>query len=75
MIMQRRFEPGTPIDLILKDLRLIDELAGQSGVRSLMGALAKQLFTEASSMGLGAQDMAALIQPLERLAGTEIGPP
>ncbi|MCH8196210.1 MAG: NAD(P)-dependent oxidoreductase [Chloroflexi bacterium] len=74
LIMERRFEPGTPVDLILKDLRLIEELAGQSGVRSLMGALAKQAFTEASSMGLGAQDMAALIKPLERLAGTAVGP-
>ncbi|MEE9286311.1 MAG: NAD(P)-dependent oxidoreductase [Dehalococcoidia bacterium] len=75
LILERRFEPGTPVDLILKDLRLIGELADASGVRSLMGSLAKQVFAEASALGLGAADMAAVVQPLERLAKAEVAAP
>lgn len=72
MILDRRFDPGTPVDLILKDLRLINELADSRGVRLMMGSLAKQLFAGASALGLGTRDMAALVQPLERLAGIEV---
>ena len=72
MVLERRFDPGTPVDLILKDLRLIAEVAEESSVRLLAGSLARQLFSEASILGLGAADMAALVQPLERLAGIEV---
>ncbi len=74
MFLERRFDPGTPVDLIQKDLRLILELSDETSVRTLMGAVAKQLFAEASALGLGARDMAALVQPLERLAGVEVRP-
>ena len=72
MILERRFDPGTPVDLILKDLRIINALADESHVRLLMGSLAKQAFTEASQLGLGPRDMAAMVQPVERLAGVEV---
>ena len=73
LVLDRRFEAVTPVDLILKDLRLITKLAEDQSVRLLLGNLAKQLFGEASIMGLGGNDMAALVQPLERLAGVEVG--
>ena len=73
LFLERRFDPGTPVELILKDLRLIGTLAEESGVRLLMGNLARNLFGEASMMGLGDRDMSVLIQPLERLAGMELG--
>jgi 3-hydroxyisobutyrate dehydrogenase/2-hydroxy-3-oxopropionate reductase len=72
MFLERRFDPGTPVDLIHKDLRLILELADAASVRTLLGGVAKQLYAEASAMGLGQRDMAALVQPLERLAGIQI---
>lgn len=72
LTLERKFEPGTPVDLILKDLRLIAEVADESGTRILMGGQARQAFTEASLQGLGLKDMAALVQPLERLAGIEV---
>lgn len=74
MILERRFDPGTPVDLILKDLRLILELGDAASVRLLMGSLAQQVFAEASALGLGPRDMAALVHPLERLANTEVQP-
>ncbi len=73
MIMEGRFEGGTPVDLILKDLRLIAEVAEENSVRLLAGSLAQQIFAEASEQGLGAQDMSALVQPLEKLAGVQVG--
>lgn len=72
MTLERTFDPGTPVDLILKDLRLIAEVADESGTRILMAGQARQAFTEASLMGLGPKDMAALVQPLEKLAGIEV---
>ncbi len=72
LILDRRFDPVTPVDLLLKDLRLITKLAEDESVRLLLGNMAKQLFGEASILGLGGNDMAALVQPLERLAGVEV---
>lgn len=73
LILQRKFEPGTPINLILKDLGLIAALGKETTVRLILGSLAEEIFTEARASGLGQLDMAALVQPLERLSGVEIG--
>jgi 3-hydroxyisobutyrate dehydrogenase/2-hydroxy-3-oxopropionate reductase len=73
LVLARRFDAVTPVDLILKDLRLITKLAEDQSIRLLLGNMAKQLFGEASILGLGGNDMAALVQPLERLAGVEVG--
>ena len=57
----------------------VDELvsagakAEENSVRLLAGSLAQQIFAEASEQGLGAQDMSALVQPLEKLAGVQMG--
>lgn len=74
LFLERRFQPGTPINLILKDLRLIDELGQELSLRLLMGSQAEQVFREARALGLGDLDMAALVQPLERLAQVTVGP-
>lgn len=75
LFLQRRFDPGTPINLILKDQGIIQALAEELGVRLLMGSQAQAIFREARALGLGEQDMAALVQPLERIAGTEVRRP
>lgn len=72
LFQQRNFEPGTPIELILKDQGLIHNLAGDLGVRLLMGSQAKAVFEEARALGLGTKDMTALILPQERIAGREV---
>jgi len=64
---------GTHISLLLKDLNLIDDLAGATGVRLLGAAVAKQAFAEATALDLAGQDIAALVQPLERIAGITVG--
>jgi hypothetical protein len=38
----------------------------------LLSALALQVFEEAREAGFGAEDIAAVIRPLEKLAGVEV---
>lgn len=71
-IMARDFTPGGPIDLILKDLSIIDDVGRDLNVRLLMSSVARELFTEGRALGLGAEDMAAVVKPLEQAAGVEV---
>jgi len=75
LILQRRFQAGTPINIILKDLGLIESLAFEQNVRLLMGGMAKQVFAEGRFLGLGDLDMVALVEPLERMAGVRVERP
>ncbi|HUX86860.1 MAG TPA: NAD(P)-dependent oxidoreductase [Chloroflexota bacterium] len=72
MMLDRNFAAGTTINLLLKDLGLIDELSGGLKVRTLMGSTATQIFRESSALGLGDDDMAGLVRALERLANVEV---
>lgn len=71
-MLKRDFDPATSVNLILKDLGLIHDFGKELGVPLLAGTLAEQLFLEARSQGLGDQDMAALVVPLERLTGAQV---
>ncbi|MCL4458537.1 MAG: NAD(P)-dependent oxidoreductase [Chloroflexi bacterium] len=75
LFLRRNFHPATSIGLICKDLGIVGELGKEQQVRLLLGSLAEQVFNEAKAMGLGDQDMAALVLPLERLANTEVRGP
>ncbi len=72
LIFKGNFAPMFSIDLMHKDLALGVELGRESRVRLLLGALALQVFEEAREFGVGAEDIAAVIKPLERLAGVEV---
>jgi 3-hydroxyisobutyrate dehydrogenase len=74
LILQRDFTPRTPVGLLCKDLDLITRLAARISTRLLMGAQAEQVFQEAKALGFGDSDMAALVLPLERVAGVEVRP-
>lgn len=71
-IMARDFTPGGPIDLILKDLDIIDDVGRDLNVRLLLSSVARGLFKEGRALGLGAEDMAAVVKPLEQAAGVEV---
>ncbi|GBD16014.1 2-hydroxy-3-oxopropionate reductase [bacterium HR26] len=72
LVMERQFQPGTPVNLILKDLGLIHEVGKELDTRLLLGALAQEVFKEARAAGFGDEDMVALFKPVERLAGVEV---
>jgi 3-hydroxyisobutyrate dehydrogenase len=75
LIFKGNFEAMFSVDLLHKDLTLGVEVGKENRVRLLLGALAVQIFEEARALGHGAEDIAAVIRPLERLAGVEVRSP
>lgn len=72
MMLDRNFTAGTDLNVILKDLGLIDGLSAELGVRTLLGSIATQVFREGRTLGMGSDDMAGLVRVLEREAGVEV---
>ena len=58
----RDFSPASPIRILLKDIRLINEEAREQGIALPIGELVERRLTEATQGGLGDEDMAALIK-------------
>jgi 3-hydroxyisobutyrate dehydrogenase len=69
---ERRFDEGAPIRIMLKDLELIAEMGRDLNVRLLLASEAREVYREAVALGFGEEDIAALVKPLERVAGTEV---
>jgi 3-hydroxyisobutyrate dehydrogenase len=72
MIFKGKFDPMFSVDLLHKDVGLGLEVGKDTRVRMLMSALALQILEEAREAGHGEEDIAAVIRPLEKLAGTEV---
>lgn len=66
------FEPGFFTDLLVKDLRLVMELADELNVPVTLGAVAKQMYEAARAQGYGRRDYTAVVRPLEELVGVEV---
>jgi 3-hydroxyisobutyrate dehydrogenase/2-hydroxy-3-oxopropionate reductase len=72
LILQRKFDPATSVNLILKDLGLIHDVGRQIGARMLITSLAEELFKEARALGNGDRDMSATVLSLEQVMGVEV---
>lgn len=72
LIIQRKFDPATSVNLILKDLGLIHDVGRQIGARMLLTALAEEIFKEARANGNGDRDMSATVLSLEKIMGIEV---
>ena len=72
LIIDRNFAGGTPVDLIRKDLGLIADLAEQLGVPLATGNQARAVFDRAHDTEHGAEDMTAVVLPIEQDAGVEV---
>jgi 3-hydroxyisobutyrate dehydrogenase/2-hydroxy-3-oxopropionate reductase len=72
MIAARDFGGGTPVDLLRKDLGLISDLANQMGVPLATGDTARAVFDRAHDEEYGAEDMTAIVRPMEKKAGVEV---
>jgi 3-hydroxyisobutyrate dehydrogenase/2-hydroxy-3-oxopropionate reductase len=70
--IERDFEPGSQMTLLIKDLELIHQVADELNTRTLLASVAHELFKEARALGHGDEDMAALVKPAERIAGVEV---
>ncbi|HVB39234.1 MAG TPA: NAD-binding protein, partial [Vicinamibacterales bacterium] len=71
--LARRFDDAAPVRLLLKDLTLVEELGDELGVDLSLTRVVDRLCRSAEAMGLAEADFAALIVPLERKAGVEVG--
>jgi 3-hydroxyisobutyrate dehydrogenase/2-hydroxy-3-oxopropionate reductase len=72
LIIQRDFDGKTSVNLILKDLGLIQEVGRQIGARMLMTSQAGEVFKEAQALGNGDKDMSATVLTLEQIMGIEV---
>jgi 3-hydroxyisobutyrate dehydrogenase len=66
------FEPGFFTDLLVKDLRLVLEMADQLSVPVTMAAVAKQMYDVARAQGFGRRDYTSVVRHLEEIAGVEV---
>lgn len=61
-IIEKDFSPGFSIDLMLKDLNLINDLGDALKIPLLLSKVAKYIYEEAVNNGLGCEDTAAVIK-------------
>jgi 3-hydroxyisobutyrate dehydrogenase-like beta-hydroxyacid dehydrogenase len=73
-VRQRNFAPFLSSDLMLKDLRLLGELAALTTTAIPVTTATQQLFTAVVNQGWGALDRAAVVLLLERMAGLSTPP-
>lgn len=71
-ILKQDYTPAFTLDMLNKDMGLVEEFAMTQGVRLLLGSLAHQIGREAAYLGYGNEDMAAVVKVLENLAGVKI---
>ncbi len=74
-ILPRNFSAAFTVDGIIKDLDCALRAADDNGVRLLLPALARQMYQECRALGHGDEHLAAVIQPMERIAGVEVRGP
>ena len=72
LALARNFKPGTAVNLIIKDLGLIKQLASELGTPLQMADRAEEIFLAARNAGLGDDDMSGLIRPNELAAGVQV---
>jgi 3-hydroxyisobutyrate dehydrogenase-like beta-hydroxyacid dehydrogenase len=65
------FQPGFALDLAHKDLRLAVQLADRTGVPGMVAPNVLNLLRAARGMGLGGEDVGAMIKVYERIMGRE----
>ncbi|HEY2863233.1 MAG TPA: NAD(P)-dependent oxidoreductase [Casimicrobiaceae bacterium] len=67
------YEPASALDMMIKDLECVTATAKAAGVRMLLPTVAQQCYIEASGLGHGAKDLAAVILPMEEIAQVRVG--
>ena len=71
-IDQGDFSKNFSVDLVFKDLNLLLAEAEKLGMPLPVTAAAREAFAAARTMGLGGEDMAAVIKVLENAAGVQV---
>ncbi len=71
-IIERDFRPGFMIDLIVKDLNLVTESAGEMGIDLPVTSRVKEMYEKLQAEGEGKNGTQALIKALESLTGIRV---
>lgn len=71
-VLNRNFEPGFTVDFGRKDLGLALDTAESMTFPLVATSVIHELFTEASAMGVGQEDMGAVVKLFERYADTVV---
>jgi 3-hydroxyisobutyrate dehydrogenase len=66
------FTPLSAVNIFVKDLGIVLDIAHELRFPLPMAALAHQLFLGAAAMGLGNQDDAAVVKVFEKLTGVSV---
>ena len=66
------YEARSALSMMIKDLECITATAKAAGVRLLLPTIAQQCYIEAEGLGHGAKDLAAVVLPMEQIAGVSI---
>lgn len=72
-ILPRNFDAAYTVDGMIKDLECALRTARDNDVRLMLPALAQQVYVEARGLGLSDRHLAAVILPMEKIAGVEVG--
>ncbi len=72
-ILPRNFAAAFTVEGIIKDLDCALQAAGENDVRLLLPAVARLMYQEARGLGHGGEHVAAVIRPMEKIAGVEVG--
>jgi len=72
-ILPRNFSAVFTVEGMIKDLECALRTAKDSGVRLMLPAVAQQIYQEARGLGHGGEHLAAVIQPMEKIAGIQVG--
>ena len=73
-ILPRKFDAAYSVEGIIKDLECAIHAAKSCGVRLLLPTIAQQMYQEARGLGHGQKDVAAVVLPMEAIAGVEVKP-
>ncbi|WP_374455846.1 NAD(P)-dependent oxidoreductase [Nocardioides sp.] len=65
-MLERDYAPQTAIDDVARNCRLVLELAESAGAAAPMARQSHELYSRASTLGFGADDMAAVVEALRR---------
>jgi 3-hydroxyisobutyrate dehydrogenase-like beta-hydroxyacid dehydrogenase len=71
-ILKRDFTPFFPLQLMAKDMRLVNESAEALNVQLPFAAALQKIFAACVAEGLADDDFAATIKHLEKQAGVEV---
>jgi len=68
-VLNNDYVPRAALDILKKDLTIVKQVAQELGFPALMASAGQQVFVDASAMGLGSEDDAAVVKLYQALTG------